>query len=276
MTTFGGSWTEQKAQIVEKYTQAYLQIMKERPWKTLYFDGFAGAGSIEISNSKEIEGVAKRILKINNPTSFDLYYFVELSASKAASLKKMVKKDFPEKEKFVFIVQQDCNQKLADLSVFLNKNKNEFRVLAFIDPYGMELRWESVERLKGYGLDLWLLLPTGLGTRLLTRSGRIPQKWMIKLESFLGISSETIQDTFYQKSMQTELFEEEQSLIKEKQSIQKLHTLFKNRLLSVFNYVSKPYVIRNKNNSIMYHFLLASNNRTAIKIANDIIKKYEL
>jgi hypothetical protein len=44
----------------------------------------------------------------------------------------------------------------------------------------------------------------------------------------------------------------------------------------VFKYVSKPYVLRNKNKSIMFHFVLASNNQVAVKIANDIISKINI
>ena len=48
---------------------------------------------------------------------------------------------------------QDCNNKLIDLAGFLKKNKN-YKVLAFIDPYGMSVNWESLEALKGLSVDL--------------------------------------------------------------------------------------------------------------------------
>ena len=34
------------------------------------------------------------------------------------------------------------------------KEHNEYRVLAFIDPYGMSLDWSSIECLKNLGIDL--------------------------------------------------------------------------------------------------------------------------
>jgi three-Cys-motif partner protein len=47
MNKFGGNWTEQKIEIVVNYAKAYLTIMnKNKQFKTLYFDGFAGSGDI--------------------------------------------------------------------------------------------------------------------------------------------------------------------------------------------------------------------------------------
>lgn len=46
------------------------------------------------------------------------------------------------------------------------------------------------------------------------------------------------------------------------------------RLQEVFEYVSKPYELRNSSNSVMYHLFLTSNNKTAVNIANDIVRKY--
>jgi hypothetical protein len=47
--------------------------------------------------------------------------------------------------------------------------------------------------------------------------------------------------------------------------------------LTVFKYVSDPFVMRNRKNAIMYHFMMATNNPAALRITNDIIKpKYKL
>ncbi len=48
---FGGSWTENKIEIIVEYAKAYLTIMDsyaaDNDWKLLYFDGFAGSGYIK-------------------------------------------------------------------------------------------------------------------------------------------------------------------------------------------------------------------------------------
>lgn len=65
--------------------------------------------------------------------------------------------------------------------------------------------------------------------------------------------------------------------IKETNAIQKVHQLYKQKLSTVFKYVSEAFALKNSTNSIMYHFMMATNNQAALKIANDIIKpKFKL
>ena len=45
--------------------------------------------------------------------------------------------------------------------------------LCFIDPYGMDLKWSSIEVLKGLGIDLWILVPTGIGVNRLLKKMEI-------------------------------------------------------------------------------------------------------
>ena len=51
MNQFGGNWTEAKMEIVVAYAKAFLVIMNKQSWaNTLYFDGFAGSGMIEVDH----------------------------------------------------------------------------------------------------------------------------------------------------------------------------------------------------------------------------------
>ena len=72
------------------------------------------------------------------------------------------------------------------------------------------------------------------------------------------------------------LFGEETTKSKEVRAIDKSAKLYKERLANLFKFVSEPYVLKNKSNSIMFHFFMASNNKSAVKIANDIIRKYNM
>jgi len=145
MKNFGGQWTFDKIEIFIKYVKAYLEIMKDRPyWKLIYFDGFAGSGEIIQSEKDELtlfEGMAKRVLQVNEPKSFDIYYFVDKSEKNTKKLNLTIEKDFANKTHSIFVVNDDCNTKLIDLANFLRKPENKkFKVLAFIDPYGMQVK----------------------------------------------------------------------------------------------------------------------------------------
>jgi len=71
MNKFGGDWTKIKIEILVEYAMAYLVIMNKYPFfKLLYFDGFAGSGSIIKDNRVNVEltiGAARRIIEINEP-----------------------------------------------------------------------------------------------------------------------------------------------------------------------------------------------------------------
>lgn len=145
--------------------------------------------------------------------------------------------------------------------------------MVYIDPCGMQVEWSSLAALKGLNLDMWILVPTGLGVnRLLKKNGDISDSWLNRLEKFLGLTKTEITDLFYIKS--PTLFEEFSHIQKEDKAIAKSADLYAKRLKSVFDYVSKPYELKNSSNSVMYHLFLTSNNKTAVKIANDIVQKY--
>jgi three-Cys-motif partner protein len=274
MNKFGGDWTSQKIEIVTSYAKAYLTVMKGFSFfKLIYFDGFAGSGQINSSaNKKSIEGAALRIISIDDPKSFDIYYFVELDKKFAKNLELSIREKFPSKRPHV--VAEDCNKKLKDLARFLNRNENKnYKVLAFIDPKGMQVEWSSIEALKGLGIDMWILVPTGMGVnRLLKNNGEISNEWIERLEKFLGLNENEIRNYFYKSNKQQTLFGEIETIEKEKNAINVAAQLYKTRLNEVFKFVSEPFVMRNSTNSPMFHFYMATNNKTALKIANDVIK----
>ena len=278
MIEFGGDWTKNKIEILVKYAKAYLKIMKDRPyWKLLYFDGFAGTGFIVKNEKTNIDitiGAARRIVEIEKPRGFDHFYFVEKNKSNARLLAKSTKEVFPNKD--IQIKEDDCNTKLAELSKFLlsSKGKN-FRVLAYIDPYGMQLEWKSIISLSKAKIDIWILVPTGLGVnRLLKKNGEIDETWLTRLEMFLGLDAKSIKSFFYKTETDLTLFGEEEHTKKEKDAINLSGKLYQERLKSVFAFVSQPYILKSTQGNIMYHMFMASNNKTAVKIANDIIKNY--
>jgi three-Cys-motif partner protein len=53
------------------------------------------------------------------------------------------------------------------------------RAVVFLDPYGMQVEWSTIEALAPTkGIDLWNLLPLGMGVaRLLTYNGNNDEAW---------------------------------------------------------------------------------------------------
>lgn len=295
---WGGSWTEQKLDCFESYVKAYLTIMNvyrdKFNWKLIYFDGFAGSGDRGDNLSQEEEtalqadmfaddwvqerevnlyqGAAERVVRLEEKMrGFDFYYFVEKNESKCAmldlKLAQYVTKGFKN------CCSGDANDWAKKLGDALHRD-SKFKSLCLLDPFGMSIKWDTIERLSGNGVDLWILVPTGvIINRLVKRDGTLMHTE--KLEEFFGMSKEDIHDWFYERRQEVDLFGDMQEWYEKKDnSIQRIADLFCERLGELFKYVTpEPLVMRNRNNVPIFHFVCASNNQTAVKIASDIIDK---
>jgi hypothetical protein len=73
----------------------------------------------------------------------------------------------------------------------MKKERNKYAALIFLDPFGMQINWDSIASLKETRSDIWILVPTGvIVNRLLDKKGNL--KSIDKLESFFGLSGEEV------------------------------------------------------------------------------------
>jgi three-Cys-motif partner protein len=282
---WGGAWTEKKLDAFSKYVSAYLKIMKRNPyWKTIYFDGFAGSGtrkteclstiykqlSISEQEVSLYKGAAERVLSLPEGLTFDYHYFIDTRAESLKKLEEKLKK-FTQPGNLFQFRPGDCNIQLLELSKALKENKNKYAALVFLDPFGMQINWESIESLRDTRTDIWILVPTGvIVNRLLDKNCKL--KSADKLESFFGLSKEEIKEIFYQTESQNTLFGEEEIVKKIDKPIQKIAELYTKRLQTVWSFVSeKPLRLENSKGVPIFHFVFASNNANAHKIASQII-----
>ncbi|MCL2799902.1 MAG: three-Cys-motif partner protein TcmP [Endomicrobia bacterium] len=285
-STWGGDWTEKKLEVFGKYVEAYLTIMnKNRYWQLIYFDAFAGSGNNnkkEASTNNDLlkdlnitqkehdvyKGAAERVLGITQK-GFDFYYFVDKNKKAIKELEEKLKSKYSDKK--LFFRNSDANDEIKKLTQSIQKNKN-LKALVLLDPFGMQVDWASIETFKGFsGVDLWILIPTGvIVNRLLDKNGEL--EYINKLASFFGLDERSIRKYFYIEEQ--DLFGE--SIIsKVSKPIHKIAELYIARLKEIFSEViDKPLEMRNDKNVPIYHFVFASNNKTAKKIAKDIIGKF--
>ena len=153
------------------------------------------------------------------------------------------------------------------------KEWRKWKGLVLLDPFGMSINWSTIESLKNASIDLWILVPTGvIINRLLERDGSL--KHIDKLKSFFGMTKDEISDFFYKKRTENTLFGEVELIEKVKNPIQKIAELYVERLKKEFKYVTEsPLVLTNNRGVPIFHFVFASNNQTAVNIAQQIIKK---
>ena len=285
ISDWGGPWTEKKLSAFSKYVSAYLTIMKKNPyWKTIYFDGFAGSGNrkekglsplfqeLKITQQEDhlYKGSAERILKLKNDHLFDFYYFIDTNEKSLKKLKARLN-NLPgiPPEKLIFR-SGDCNNWILELSKALQSKK--YAALVLLDPFGMQINWDSIVSLKNTKTDIWILVPTGvIVNRLLDRNGEL--KHINKLQIFFGLSEYEIKRSFYKKEKQATLFGEEEVTCKIIRPIEQISKLYINQLKNIWKHVTEdPLILLNSRGVPIFHFIFASNNQYAAKIASQIIK----
>lgn len=181
--------------------------------------------------------------------------------------------EFPELASDIEIRQGDAN---AEIQALCRKDWRSHRAVLFLDPYGMQVDWKTVESIAATrAIDLWLLFPLGIGVnRLLTRSGEIPTSWRRPLDTLLG--TEDWYEEFYRVESAPSLFAAEERVIKA--TTETIGRYFNERLRSVFAAVAdKPKVLRNKANCPLYLLCFAVGNHKgapiALRIANHLLTK---
>ncbi|OQW59897.1 MAG: hypothetical protein BVN28_09810 [Nitrospira sp. ST-bin4] len=288
---FGGAWTTRKLEVLAGYLQGYTTALKKTPFQKLYIDAFAGTGYRENRRENEedspqnplfpdmaepepqsfLDGSARLALKIE--PKFDQYIFIERSPERCAHLESL-KTQFPGLANKIDIRQGDANAKIQELCATDWRSK---RAVLFLDPYGMQVEWKTIEAIaKTKAIDLWLLFPLGIGVnRILTKSGDIPNSWRNRLNLLLG--NEDWYDEFYKVEITPTLFgENKETLIKAK--METIGRYFNNRLKSVFIGVAEePGVLRNSANNPLYLLCFAVGNERgkdiALRIAQHLLKE---
>lgn len=290
---FGGDWTTDKLERVRKYLRAYTTIFKSNPaarnLRTTYVDAFAGSGArvdtkntskgdesplFDLSEDADAEsfkkGSARIALEVEPP--FDNYVFVERREERAAELASLAKK-FPTRH--AQIKKEDANEFLRSWCSQMDWTRN--RAVVFLDPYGMQVEWSTIEVIADTGaIDLWWLVPVGIGlNRLLTSGGLPPPGWATALTRTLG--TESWKAAFYAADSQGLLFADQDTGQHKIVDVDKVGNFVVGRLKSIFaGVVSNPLTLQNSRKTPIYLLCFAAGNpkgaKTAVKIAQDILK----
>jgi three-Cys-motif partner protein len=260
-----GYWTEIKLAILDEYAKPYNQILHKNKLKTIYIDGFAGAGHHRAKGSERvIEGSPQRALNVQPP--FDYLHFVDIDGARVAQLKK-ISSDRPN----VSVYQGDCNDILVREIFPTISYTNRERALCILDPYGLDLNWETI-RMAGESkvIEVFLNFPVmDMNRNVLWRnSEHVSELHRERLTRYWGDNS--WESAAYQTTQG--LFEEMQ----EKSSNEEVAEAFRVRLKKVggFKYVPKPMPMHNSKGAVVYFLFFAAQQPTADKIVKDIFTKY--
>jgi three-Cys-motif partner protein len=212
-----------------------------------------------------VEGSPLQVLSVE--PHFEEYHFIDLDPRKTARLRELAGE-----QPNVYVYEDDCNTVLLEKIIPLCRYGDYRRALWVLDPYGMHYRWDIVVAAgRAKTVDLLLNFPTmGINRDALWRdTKRVTAESRARMDAFWGDDSWV--EIAY--TGQDDLFGES--------SLRKLPTRgvvkgYCDRLKSEagFAHVAAPLPMRNSQGAVVYYLLFASQNRTAVKVANDIFRKY--
>lgn len=288
---FGGSWTRKKLDKVGEYLGKYTEALKNQPFNLVYIDAFAGTGyrtsQVDQSGTDDLfsisdmpdmvdlmKGSARIALEIEPP--FDRYIFIEKNRTRFEALKKL-EMDVPDKSDRMEFRNEEANAAIIDICGKIDWRRN--RAVMFLDPYGMQVNWETIEAIAATkSVDLWYLFPAGMGiVRMTPHHGDVPEAWQARLDTMLGDIS--WREVFYVESRQTELFGDESVSREKATDIARIEKYILGRLGKIFAGVSRHALhLKNKQGrgQTMYLLTFACGNRKgapiALRIAEHILK----
>jgi three-Cys-motif partner protein len=289
---FGGSWTERKLEALHAYLNAYQVIFTRNPQarklKTIYVDAFAGTGERDVGDDgsqqslfgydSETRGYQEGSVKIalSLPNKFHRYVFLDSKAGHVQALRDLVRRDFP-------ALEDRCRIERAEANAWLQRWCREqdwraWRAVAFLDPYGMNVEWATLEAIaQTKAIDLWVLFPLGIGASRVLPTDMPPEgAWADRLTKLFG--TDDWRKRFYRRKARTTLFEDAEDAWIKIAGIREILELFLGRLNSVFEQVvERPLILTNSRNSPMYALCFASANprgaKTAVKIAGYLTRE---
>lgn len=263
-----GYWSQIKLDILREYAVAYSKILASQPGLSpVYVDAFAGAGIHELKATGELlPGSPLNALSVDPP--FAEIYLIDLDGVKVAHLQKLIGY-----RRNVFIYEGDCNRVLIDRVLPRIQYEDFRRGLCLLDPYGLTLNWEVIEKIgKMKSIDMFLNFPIMDINRnaLWTNPAGVASEDVHRMTQFWG--DDSWRSVVY--ASQGKIFGGD-DLIK-KANNRQIVNAFRNRLREVagFSQVPEPIPMRNSKNADVYYLFFASQKRAGAKIARHIFKKY--
>jgi len=286
---FGGKWTAAKLECVRKYLSAYTTIMSKQSYRVAYIDAFAGSGywtekkeddasqlafpELLKSDSSGYRDGSARIALATEPR-FDKYLLIETQAERADRLEALGA-EFPDRASDIQVTRSDANAYLLDLCE--NRRWDGHRAVLFLDPYGMQVDWSTVQAIaRTKAIDMWYLFPLGVAVnRLLRRDAQISSSIRKRLDMLFGTGAWF--DAFYHVQERLTLDGPEMCIVKTG-TFDSISCFVNARLADVFAGVApRPLALCNSTNVPIYLLCFAAANErgapTAVKIAQDVMMK---
>jgi three-Cys-motif partner protein len=270
---FGGQHTELKLSIIEGYLRFFTTALRPYFKHLWYIDAFAGTGSRTVRTESRgatlVESPADEIVEqrrgsaqiaIDIRPPFDFLVFIETNENYIAALNELAAINL---QRSIVVAKEDANTALKRL-VATNRWDDK-RAVVFLDPYGMEVEWATLEALASTeAIDVWFLFPlAGLFRQATRRLTHIDESKRAALTRMFGSSA-----------WEAELYPVEDAdllgAIPERRrdlDPRGLEAYVQKRLSTIFGKVLKPLALPVHKGPQMFSLFLCISNKTPKAIA---------
>jgi three-Cys-motif partner protein len=273
---FGGRWSLFKLEMLERYFAFYNRALKNKPFKRVYIDGFAGSGDFQYiidapkrtlfgdrdENADVHAGSARRALRATPP--FDEIILIEQNKTNVEALEALIAAEGHTNAR---VEHGDANDTLRDICRPAAWKKR--RGIIFLDPFGMNVDWSTLELIaKTQALDLWFLFSlAGLVRNLPRRASRLDAGKRAAVTRVLG--TDEWYDEFY-KARENPFFKGAAPLpARRTANLDQIEAYVLRRLGTIFPHVEEPKRLRTKQNRSLFSLFFAVSNpsQAAITLA---------
>lgn len=154
-----GVWAREKLDYLRRYIDVFETAMRDKWCIRYYVDLFAGPGK-NVDRDSGTVFLGSPLVALTTRCPFTDYVLVDASEENVDALRERCAAS-PHSHK-VQIRSGDCNELVAQVVAQIEPDDWRSLNLAFLDPEGMEMRWDSVVSLAGLErMDLIINYPQG-------------------------------------------------------------------------------------------------------------------
>ena len=271
--SFGGPWTMIKLELLTRYLEFFNTALQrrpspEQPFKRIYIDAFAGTGECDINLGdglrSTIAGSAK--IALDALPAFDRLHLIDFNPKHVAELRSMAAG--PDDIERVSIYHQDANA--APIDIIEKTHWRSTRGVLFLDPYGMTVRWETLQKVAATkALDVWYLFPLSAVYRQAAIDfNKVDEGKAAALDSVLGTTA--WRTAFYTESPQVSLINDGKSSARRTAGPAEITSFVHARLCEIFKgWVSAPIMLPERGGPPMFALFFAVSNpaEPAVKLS---------
>lgn len=283
---FGGVSTNLKLAVVEGYLRAFTTALQPYFRELWYIDAFAGTGErtekhdahdgtlFDPATPERVErhrGSAQ--IAIDVSPKFNRLIFIERNQKHCAAL-ELLRQSNPRRN--IEVKNGIADEELRAL--LAGPNWDSTRAVMFLDPYGMSVKWDTLEQIsKTRAIDVWYLVSLSGLFRQATRDWKaIDEAKRAAITKMLGTS--VWETEWYQRTEASDLFGAVDEQHQRIADVNKIETFVKKRLEHIFPRVLAPLRLFNDRGAPMFALFFAISNPDpkaiglATKIADHMLK----